>query len=218
MKERKGAGERRRVLVTAGPTREYVDPVRFLTNESSGRMGFAIAAAAAEAGHAVTLVAGPVHLATPPGVERIDVESARQMLAAVRGAFERADALFMAAAVADWRPRRRRRGKWRKEVEGGATASLELVRNPDILATVARKKGRRLVVGFALETGDGLARARDKLVRKNADYVVLNGPSALNAARTDVTILDERGEVRRLSKKSKDAVARVLVGLIDRER
>ena len=134
---------RRRVVVSAGPTREYIDPVRYMSNESSGRMGFAIAASAARAGHAVTLVAGPVALETPPGVRRVDVVSAREMLAAVREAFRGADALYMAAAVADWRPARERSGKWRAKDSGAETTTLELRRNPDILATVARGKGER---------------------------------------------------------------------------
>lgn len=208
------AGRRgKRVLVTAGPTREHLDPVRYLTNESSGRMGFEIAAAAARAGARVTLVAGPVHLPTPPGVERIDVVSAREMQRAARGAFRSADALFMCAAVADWRPRRKRAGKWRKEGEDKDSANIELVPNPDILAGLARGKGRRLVVGFALETGAGEARARAKLRRKGADYVVLNSERALGARRTTVTILGSDGSRRVLGNRTKRAVAEVLVRL-----
>lgn len=204
---------RRRVLVTAGPTREHIDPVRYLTNESSGRMGFEIAAAAARAGARVTLVAGPVALPTPAGVERIDVVSAREMQAAARRAFRGADALFMCAAVADWRPLRKRSGKWRKEEETQDVANLELVRNPDILAGLAARKGARLVVGFALETGSGEARARAKLRRKGADYVVLNDARALGAVRTSVTILGRDGSRRRLAGRTKRAVAEVLVRL-----
>src|SRR5262245_6153584 len=202
-----------RVLVTAGPTREHVDPVRYLTNESSGRMGFEIAAAAARAGHRVTLVAGPVQLPTPRGVVRIDVVSAREMLAAARRAFLSADALFMCAAVADWRPRRKLSGKWRKENESEDVAKIELIRNPDILAGLARRKGGRLVVGFALETGDGKARARAKLRKKGADYIVLNDQTALGAERTSVTILGRDGSERRLGPRSKRAVAEVLIRL-----
>jgi len=203
-----------RVVVTAGPTREYVDPVRYISNVSSGKMGFEIAAAAARRGFAVTLVAGPVRLETPEGVERVDVESAREMLAAVRKAFRGADALFMAAAVADWRPARRLSGKWRKKDDGSDGAVLELVKNPDVLATVAKSKGRRLVVGFALETGDGERRARRKMARKNADYVVLNDDSALNADRSTVTILGRDGTLRRIVRKPKREIATALVGLV----
>jgi len=203
----------RRVLVTAGPTREHVDPVRYLTNESSGRMGFELAAAAARAGDRVTLVTGPVNLPTPAGVERIDVVSAREMLAAARRAFRTADALFMCAAVADWRPLRKRAGKWRKDGESQEFATIRLVRNPDILATLARRKGRRLVVGFALETGRGEARARAKLRRKGADYVVLNDAAALGAARTTVTILGRDRSRLHLAGRTKRAVAERIVRL-----
>jgi len=202
-----------RIVVTAGPTREHVDPVRYVTNESSGRMGFEIARAAAAAGHDVTLVAGPVNLDTPAGVKRVDVVSARDMLAAVRAAFRRADVLYMAAAVADWRPARKLSGKWRAKDGGAERTTLELIRNPDVLATVAREKGGRLVVGFALETADGVRRARKKLERKGLDYIVLNDDSALNAARTTVTILGRDGSERRIEDKPKSTVARALVGL-----
>jgi phosphopantothenoylcysteine decarboxylase/phosphopantothenate--cysteine ligase len=211
MRSRSG---RRNVVVTAGPTREHVDPVRYMTNESSGRMGFAIAAAAARAGHRVTLIAGPVHLETPPGVKRVDVVSAREMMEAVRRAFSGADALYMAAAVADWRPARKRAGKWREKDQGTKVASLDLVRNPDILATVARRKGDRLVVGFALETGSGLRRARAKLARKGADYIVLNDPTALNAERTSVTIIARDGDTEHIVNRTKETVAEALVGLM----
>ncbi len=206
---------RPRLVVTAGPTREYVDPVRYLSNVSSGKMGFAIAAEAARQGCEVTLVAGPVRLETPTGVvERIDVESAREMLAAVRRAFAGADALIMAAAVADWRPARRLAGKWRKKDDGTDRAVLELVRNPDVLATVAKRKGRRVVVSFALETGDGERRARRKMARKNADFVVLNDASALNAERSSATILGRDGSRRELSAKPKRQIAAALVALV----
>ena len=202
------------VVVTAGPTREYVDPVRYLSNVSSGKMGFEIAAEAARRGCEVTLVAGPVRLETPAGVERVDVESAREMLAAMRKAFRGADALVMAAAVADWRPARRLAGKWRKKDDGTDTAVLELVKNPDVLATVARNKGRRVVVAFALETGDGERRARRKMARKNADFVVLNDASALNAERSSVTILGRDGSRRALARKPKREIAGALIALV----
>ncbi len=211
MSPRKGV--QKRVLVTAGPTRERIDPVRYLSNDSSGKMGFAIAAASVAAGHEVVLIAGPVDLETPKGVKRIDVESAREMLAEVRKAFLECDTLFMAAAVCDFRPARRLRGKWRKKDVGQERASLELIPNPDILGAITRRKGDRLVVGFALETSDGLRRAREKLERKRMDYVVLNGPSALNATKTSVKILGRDGSQRDLVGRTKSAVAKVLVGL-----
>jgi len=176
-------------------------------------MGFAIAAAAVRAGQDVTLIAGPVHLETPPGVTRIDVLSARDMLAAVKSAFEDADALFMCAAVADWRPRRKLAGKWRGKDGGAQSARLDLVRNPDILGTVARSKGERLVVGFALETAQGPRRARAKLRRKGADYIVLNDPSALGATRASVTLLGADGRCVELRDRTKAQIAARLVRL-----
>ena len=202
------------LVVTAGPTREHIDPVRYLSNESSGRMGFAIARAAARRGHRVTLIAGPVEQRTPKGVERIDVLSARDMLAAMKEHFQEADALVMAAAVADYRPRRKLRSKWKAKEQGGSP-SIELVENPDLLRTVARRKGGRFVVAFALETEDGLRRAAAKLVAKNADLIVLNGPSALGSDRTTVTFLDREGNQLELQERSKDEVARALVRLME---
>jgi len=207
---------RLRVLVTAGPTREHLDPVRYLSNESSGRMGFELAAAARRAGHAVTLVAGPVDLPTPAGVKRIDVVSARDLFVATRRAFRQADALLMCAAVADWRPRRKRTSKWRKEGERKEVAKIELVRNPDILATLAARKGKRLVVGFALETGAGEARARQKLVRKRADHIVLNDAGVLGSARTTITVLGRDGSRLHLEEVTKRAAAEAIVALLGR--
>ena len=205
---------RLRVVVTAGPTREHVDPVRYLSNESSGRMGFAIATAAVAAGHQVTLIAGPVSLDTPKGVKRVDVVSARDMLAALRKHFPAADALFMTAAVADYRPRTRRRGKWKAKEGGRRYVNLPLVRNPDLLASVTRRKGQRTVVAFALETSDGPRRALAKLKAKNADYIVLNDASALNARSISVRLLDGTGELARWTRRPKSVVARYLVRLL----
>ena len=181
-------------------------------------MGFAIAEAARAAGHRVTLVAGPVALPTPRGVKRIDVVSALEMRDATLRAFRSSDALFMAAAVCDWRPARRLSGKWRAKDRGGDRASLALAKNPDILAACGRERARKgeLLVGFALETGSGMARARRKLRRKGADYVVLNDERALNRPRSSVLILGGDGSVRSLENKSKAAIARELVALLGR--
>ncbi len=202
------------VIVTAGPTREYIDPVRYLSNESSGTMGFAIARAAVARGFRVTLIAGPVHQATPEGVERVDVVSALDMLAAMQAHFPSADAIFMAAAVGDFRPKELLSGKWKKKEEGGSGATLELVENPDLLATIAASKGHRKVIAFALETSDGESRAAAKLVRKNADYIVLNGAAALNAASSTVTLIDADGTVWKAEDQSKDQTATALVDLL----
>ena len=162
-----------RVLVSAGPTFEDIDPVRFIGNRSSGRMGFAIAAAAARRGADVCLVAGPVHLSTPDGVQRIDVRSAAQMRAAVLAGLP-ADVYVGAAAVADFTPAQVAERKLKKDA-GSERLVLELVRTADILAEVAAHVPRpRLVIGFAAETHDLEAYARDKLARKRVDLIAAN--------------------------------------------
>ncbi len=205
-----------RFLISAGPTREHLDPVRFLSNRSTGKMGFAIASAAAEAGHDVRLVSGPVTLPTPPGVERIDVVSAREMLAALDERLDEADVLVMTAAVADWRPREMSATKLKKRE---MNATLELVPNPDILATLAAKKGNRLFVGFAAETGDPLPEAARKLAAKGLDLIVANDVSAPDAGfavdTNRVTILSPKAAPDPWPLMSKAEVARRLVELIE---
>lgn len=163
------------VLITAGPTAEPVDPVRVLTNRSSGKMGFALAEEAARRGAEVVLVAGPVALETPYGVARIDVETAEQMLEAVRGALPRSTIVIKAAAVSDYRVERQAAHKIKRQDR--ERLELPLVRNPDILATIAAEKGSRTVVGFAAETGNVLEYAREKLLRKACDLIVANDVS-----------------------------------------
>ena len=166
----------RHILITAGPTHEPIDPVRYIANRSSGKQGFAIAAAAAQAGARVTLVAGPVRLPTPPGVDRVDVETAREMLAAVEAALP-ADAAIMVAAVADWRTDTAAGQKLKKD-GSGKPAPLTLVENPDILATLGRHAQRpRLLIGFAAETDKLTEYAQAKLQRKGADWIVANDVS-----------------------------------------
>ncbi len=161
----------RRVLITAGPTLEDIDPVRFLGNRSSGKMGFAVAAAALAEGAEVTLVSGPVALPTPPGVERIDVRSAQDMHRAVFAALPGQDVFIAAAAVADYRPLE---VLDRKRKKSGDTWRIELVLNPDILAEVAATAPRPYIVGFAAETNDVEQHARDKLQRKRLDMIAAN--------------------------------------------
>jgi phosphopantothenoylcysteine decarboxylase/phosphopantothenate--cysteine ligase len=164
------------VLVTAGPTHEPVDPVRYLANRSSGKQGFAIASAAAEAGARVTLVSGPVSLSDPPGVKVVRVETAEEMLAAVERALP-ADAAVMAAAVADWRSAHAADEKIKKGKAG--TPVLELAENPDILARISRHAKRpRLLIGFAAETQNLIANAKAKLAAKGCDWIVANDVSA----------------------------------------
>ncbi len=205
----------RHVLVTAGPTHEPIDPVRYIANRSSGKQGFAIAAAAAAAGARVTLVAGPVALETPPGVERIDVESARDMAAAVETALP-ADVAVMVAAVADWRTRDYAAGKIKKR--GSAPPALLLEENPDILAGLAASPRRpALVIGFAAETDDVLENAGRKLRGKGADWIVANDVSGdvMGGEDNSVHLIAEEG-VESWRTQSKRDVARQLVERIAR--
>jgi phosphopantothenoylcysteine decarboxylase/phosphopantothenate--cysteine ligase len=209
-----------RLLVTAGGTRERVDPVRFLGNRSSGKMGFAIAACAARRGAQVVLVTAPAALATPPGVERVDVESALEMRAVVLERLPKADVVIKSAAVADFRPSAPEARKIRKEDLGeGAGLTLELVRNPDILAEVSRQKGDRVVVGFAAESHDVIASARRKLERKGCDLVVANDISqegtGFDADTNAVSFVWPGGEVESLPPLPKSEVAS---RLLDRVR
>ena len=191
------------VIVTAGPTREAVDPVRYVSNRSSGKMGFALAAAAARRAAAVTLISGPVDLPTPFGVERVDVETSAEMREALRGRRDGADAVFMAAAVSDYLPRR----SSTKIKKVGATLELTLDRGPDILAELGAERRERLLVGFAAETENLLENAREKLVHKNVDFIVANDVSrpgqGMDADENAVTILSRDGgrwDVPRASK------------------
>lgn len=204
-----------RFVITAGPTREFLDPVRFLSNPSTGRMGFAVARAAAARGHEVTLVTGPVALRTPPGVRRMDVVSARDMLAAVRAAVARgADWVVATAAVADWRPAEQAARKLKKHE---MTGELRLVRNPDILATVSheRKSTAPRLVGFAAETGDVCAEAMRKCREKGLDLVVANdvteAGSGFGTVTDRVTFVHRNGSTEPLPLMSKAAVARRIV-------
>ena len=212
-----------KIVVTAGPTREYLDPVRFLSNPSTGKMGFAVAAEAARRGHDVTLVAGPVALKTPKGVRRVDVVSAREMLAAVWDALGPEDesggavAFVSTAAVADWRPARCAAQKLKKRQMSGV---LKLVRNPDILKTVRarlRRVGRADVslVGFAAETNDVLAEAARKCREKGLAFIVANDVtergSGFGTETNRVTFVFPDGTQKRFPLMSKRRVADALL-------
>lgn len=161
----------KRVVVTAGPTLERIDPVRYISNFSSGKMGFAMAEAARDLGADVTLVAGPVALDTPARIQRIDVESAADMLEAVLSRYDEADIVIKSAAVADYRPKHAADQKMKKQ-EGDA--AIELERTTDILKTLGAQKTHQLLIGFAAETNDALTYGRGKLESKNADYIIVN--------------------------------------------
>jgi len=204
----------KRVVITAGPTHEPIDPVRYLANRSSGKQGHAIARAAAAAGAEVILVSGPVNLPDPPGVKTVRVTTARDMLAAVEKSLP-ADVAIFAAAVADWRKEETKQ----KIKKGDGSPKLSLVENPDILATVAARKSKRpkLVVGFAAETNNVVTYAKDKRVRKGSDWIVANDVSLetgiMGGDHNKVHLVTANG-VESWPDQSKDEVARALVARI----
>jgi phosphopantothenoylcysteine decarboxylase / phosphopantothenate---cysteine ligase len=200
----------KRVLITAGPTHEAIDPVRYIANRSSGRQGFAIAQAAAEMGAEVTLIAGPVHLVTPPGVIRIDVETALEMQAEVETALP-ADIAIMVAAVADWRPADAAGHKIKKD--GTALAPLSVTENPDILAGLAKHAQRpALLIGFAAETQNVTENAVTKLAKKGCDWIVANDVSGdvMGGTNNAFHIVTKDG-IESWPDSPKDAIARKLM-------
>ncbi len=197
-----------KIVVTAGPSREPLDPVRFLSNRSSGKMGYALARAAARRGAQVTLVSGPTALAAPEGVRTLSVVTAEEMREAVLAEFDSATAVFMAAAVADYRPRSAAGAKMKRN---GDAIRLEFVPNPDIVAELGARKRQQVVVGFAAETESLVENARAKLHRKNLDLLVANDVtqegSGFDVDTNAVTLLDRDGTATPLPVMSKDAVA-----------
>jgi len=211
----------KRVVITAGPTFEAMDPIRGITNHSSGKMGFAIARAAREAGARVTLIAGPVHVPTPRGVQRVDVKSAREMLAATQAAVPGADVFVATAAVADWRPATEAGQKIKKDGSGQAP-TVSFTENPDILATVAAsdraKAGKLFCVGFAAESHDLAAHAKAKRERKGIPLLVGNiGPLTFGQDDNQLLLVDAQG-VRELPRAPKLQLARQLVAEVARRR
>lgn len=205
-----------RIIVTAGPTREAIDPVRFISNRSTGKMGFAIAEAAAEKNHHVTLVAGPVSLSTPPGVERRDIVTALDMLKALVELLPTADALIMCAAVADWRPKNPSPTKLKKATMDQV---IELTPNPDILKTLRPLKGNRIFIGFAAETGEPLAEATRKLREKGLDMICANDVTAPHsgfAVETNSITVITKDRVENLGLLSKLDAAREIIDRLHR--
>ena len=204
----------RHVVITAGPTREAIDPVRYISNHSSGKQGYAMAAAAIAAGARVTLISGPVAEPVPPGAALIAVESAREMHAAALAAAADADLFIAVAAVADYRPESVAEQKIKKTVNDADGLHLDLVRNPDIVAAVAALPDGPVVVGFAAETHDALAHARDKLVRKGLDAIVVNDVSrqdiGFGSDENAATLIWAEGEVT-LPKQNKADLARAIL-------
>ena len=208
-----------RVLVTAGPTREAIDPVRFLGNRSSGLMGAELTRALLVAGHDVVLVHGPLSVELPQSdgasLITVAVESALEMLASCQQHWPSCDALFAVAAVADYRPAQVAAQKLKRSADHEMT--LQLVPNPDIVATLAQEKGHRLVLGFALETTDAetrLAEARRNKAAKNLDWVVANGAEAQGATESEVSLIGPDDSVTTLGPLAKNTLAREIVSLI----
>jgi len=202
-----------KLLITSGPTRQYLDPVRYLTNGSSGRMGRALALAAIELGHEVTIVSGPVAVEYPAAARVIPVISTEEMLAAAQREFATSDGLIGAAAPCDYRPLRIETHKIAKT---GAPLTLELEETPDIVATLAAaKRPGQWVVGFALETEDQRFRALAKLERKSCDLIVLNGPEAMDSLDNRVEVLDRAGQTAASLAGSKEEVARGILRVVE---
>lgn len=194
-----------RVMITAGPTREYLDDVRYLSNASSGRMGYALAEAVRAAGHEVVLISGPVMLSPPAGCTVIGVETTDDLLRECRSAWESCDGVIATAAVCDYRPRARFPGKLAKT---GVSLELELVETADVLADLGQHKGNRWIVGFALESEEfAHVNALRKLKEKNCDAIVLNGPAAIGAEVNSVEVIREGGTTVAQFTGSKRAVA-----------
>ena len=206
-----------RILITSGPTRQYLDPVRYLTNASSGRMGRALAEVVLGDGHEVVVVSGPVEIAYPPQARVVPVVTTDEMLAACRREFPRCDGLIGVAAPCDYRPVTVQEHKIAKT---GEPLTLHLVETPDVVATLGAQKVRegthQWLVGFALETDDRRFRAITKLQRKSCDLIVLNGPEAMNSAMNNVEILDRAGNVLGAPAGTKEVVARGIWDVIVR--
>jgi len=202
-------------VVTAGPTREPIDPIRFLSNRSSGKMGYAIASAAIEEGHEVILISGPVALSPPPAARLIQVTTSDEMYEAVHGMLAKTDVLVMCAAVADYKPAAMAKEKIKKRAQG---LSLELVPTRDILKSLPKDR-QYLVVGFAAETENVEANAQKKLQEKNCDIVVANdvsrADSGMESDENEVEIFVRDGEMKKISRASKKIVARELIKIFE---
>ena len=194
-----------RVLITAGPTHEYLDDVRYLGNPSTGRMGIELARAARKLGADATVVCGPTHLAAPPGVRLVPVVSAEDMLAAVSERFNDCDVFIASAAVSDYRPKRLVRGKIKKSKRA---MTMELVRNPDVLLRMGKRRiDGQTIVGFSLESADEISNARKKLEKKGCDLMVVNTPRHFGDARESVRVINSEGLIAEIPPSSKAAVA-----------
>jgi phosphopantothenoylcysteine decarboxylase/phosphopantothenate--cysteine ligase len=200
------------IVITSGPTRQYLDPVRYLTNASSGRMGAALASAAIKLGHRVTIVSGPVQVTYPKQATVVRVLTTQEMLEAAKQAFQKADGLIGAAAPCDYQPRQVHSQKLSKT---GQPLTLELIETPDIVATLASaKRPDQWVVGFALETEDRRFRATVKLQKKSCDLMVSNGPTAIDSNENSVEVIDRDGQVIATIEGSKVRVSNCILRIV----
>jgi phosphopantothenoylcysteine decarboxylase/phosphopantothenate--cysteine ligase len=200
------------ILITAGPTRERIDPVRFISNRSSGKMGYALAKAAEKLCKNVTLISGPVNLTPPDGINVIQVESAEEMACEVRKAANSADLIIMAAAVADYRPKSPSDSKIKKS---DSDMAIELERTTDILAELGKEKGDKILAGFAAETDNVIKNAKEKLARKNLDWIIANDVSRSDAGfqseTNEVTMISKNGNVIELPLQKKEKLAELIL-------
>ena len=201
-----------RILITAGGTREYIDPVRFISNASSGKMGYALARAAINAGHNVTLITAPTNLRQPEKAKIVNIETAAEMFKTVKDNFPKCDCLIMAAAVSDYTPAKTSKTKLKKTAED---TTITLKPTKDILAWAGRNKRGKLIVGFALEDKNLKANAEKKLKEKNLDMIVANTPAAINAERSTVEIKTPYSDWLRLSRAAKTPSARRVIKLVE---
>ena len=207
----------KKVLVTAGPTKEPIDPVRYISNHSSGKMGFEIAKAAFERGADVTLISGPVKQETPYGIKIIDVNTAAEMFEAVKGNYKEKDIIVMSAAVGDYKTEQTSTEKIKKT---SGILSLNLVKNPDILKYLGEKKKKYILAGFALETENGIENAKKKLKEKNLDFIVLNNPKVEGAGfehNTNVVSILSKNKIKHFDKMTKAEVAGIILDNIIRK-
>jgi phosphopantothenoylcysteine decarboxylase/phosphopantothenate--cysteine ligase len=200
-----------RILVTAGPTCEDLDPVRYLTNRSSGRMGYAVAAAAVARGHDTVLVSGPTAIEPPPGARLVPVRSAADMLEACLAEFDSCDAAVLVAAVADYRPAEPSAEKIKKDGD----LVLYLTRTEDIARRLGERKTRQVLVGFALESDEGHANAQRKLESKNLDAIVLNHPDTFSSATVSAEVLERGGDWGDPQRLSKEGLAKIVLDFIE---
>ena len=200
----------KRILVTAGGTREAIDPVRYITNHSSGKMGYALAQVARERGADVTLISAPTNLSAPLDIKPIRVQSAEEMLEAVLAHYDQTDVVIMAAAVADYRPKMKDQ---KSKIKGKVDINLKLKPTKDILKTVAKQKDRveKVLVGFALETEDLIKNAKKKLKEKDLDLIVANGPETFDGDKIKFSLIDKKGKVKKFPQQTKNQAAQTIL-------